>query len=169
MKNPMLFTGKGGADIKLLKYTKYTLACPPLFLIEINGVEYVSFREFFLKNTPNNLAFMGISYVRRLFSSTLCGFENVVDGRGMLYGCDFITSFEIDMPNLTNGDHMFVSCTNLITVKSNVPKLICNPRQGFRNCPKLRTVNFNLSDNTDVLDVFDICPYTLEHYPELYI
>ena len=111
--------------IKVLKYVERSFEDKPSFLIELDGIEYISNGCIFAENNSKNIKYLiefydCEEYLIELFSSDISGFENVTDGSLMFSGCYTLRSFEEDMSNITNARFMFNCCKSLRSFRADL-------------------------------------------------
>ena len=115
--------------IKVLKYVQKSFEYKPSFLIELDGIEYISNGCVFAENTDKNIEslikkFECEEYLIELFNSDISGFENVTDARCMFYGCELLTSFNADMSNVTDARFMFRGCESLTSFNADMSNVL---------------------------------------------
>jgi hypothetical protein len=70
--------------------------------------------------------------------------------------CDALASFSSDLPNLTDGYHMFKDCSNLTSFNGDLSELT-DGEQMFEGCSNLTTFSSNLSKLTEGYGMFYRC------------
>lgn len=88
-------------------------------------------------------------------SSCTCDFPELINGQGMFWGCENLTTFTSQMPKLQNGELMFGK-TKIETFDSNLSSLT-NASQMFHNCENLTSFNSSLDNLICDGMLFDGC------------
>ena len=81
------------------------------------------------------------------FTQYIEGKLPVTSGIGMFSSCTNLTSFNGDLPSLTNANNMFSGCTNLTSFNGDLFSLT-NGTYMFQSCKKLKSFNSDLSSLT---------------------
>ena len=100
----------------------------PLFLLEIEGVEYISSGRLFVENTPGNIEKLvkkhGFrKYLDELFAQPWIGLDEVTNAVAMFRDCTSLVSFDADMPALRRAPGMFAYCINLASPSAGMSAL----------------------------------------------
>jgi len=111
-----------------LRYVANSYGNKPSFLIEMDGVEYISNGCVFTKNTKENIAsivdmFDCADEIKELLEAQWVSMADVVDARWMFKRCTSLTTFEADMPNVRYARCMFEGCKSLTNFEADMPNV----------------------------------------------
>jgi len=113
-------------NTKILHYAEKSFMGKPSFIIQNEGVKYLSNGDTFIEGTEENISKLinkhrWGNYIDELFRSPCLDFANLTDGYSMFEGTQ-LSSFEVALPNLTDGRYMFYG-TPLSSFEVALPKL----------------------------------------------
>jgi len=114
-------------NFKILRYVEKSFGESPSFILQLDGVEYISNgKNIFIENTKENQEKIIEEYdvkeeLERLLNAPLLQDNTtVLDMSYMFAGCKFIVSVELDTANVTNMQEMFSWCSSLERVKLDI-------------------------------------------------
>ena len=152
--------------VKILKYVAVSFENKPSFLLLMSdNKEYISNGCQFVENTENNIKYLlnkydCEKYLNELLNSEVLGdYNSITDASFMLDGCNSLTSFSLEAPNLTNARSMLKGCTNLTSFSLEAPNLTnasymlycCTSLTSFSlEAPNLTNVSFMLKGCTSL-------------------
>ena len=148
--------------VKILNYVENSYEGSPSFVILMSdGKEYISNGCVFIEKTLDNIDFLIEEYdcessLDELFEAPGIDISELVDGRGMFWGCSELTEFNHDLPNLTYGYGMFECCYKLTEFTSNMPYLI-DGRWMFYACIELSKFTSDLPNLKNGNCMFNGC------------
>ena len=148
--------------VKILNYVENSYEGSPSFVILMSdGKEYISNGCVFIEKTQKNITKLIILHecekeLDELFESPGIEINELVDAGGMFRGCESLTEFTHDMPNLVNGTLMFSRCETLTTFTSDLPNLV-NGTSMFAYCTSLTKFSSELPKLKMGLWMFDGC------------
>jgi surface protein len=182
-KGAIILTDK---NFKIIKYLQKSFYGSPFFLLSLNGIEYISFKDRFVKNTKRNREQLLMKSewkedLEQLFNSSVVKDKTtVIDMSDMFRGSAYlIESVDIETSHVTNMSGMFMDCYSLKSVNINTQnvidmdnmffnaislksielnsKKVINMDSMFYGAESLESINLNTSNVTDMYSMFRYC------------